>query len=277
MLKKICSLLTIILSITLLLSACSPAKTIAQKFEFSEYHTTVDSANGNNSTSVDLASPFENPNALPAKTVVFEGVEYSGNYWYSVIEHNNTFISDYYKLENGWFAVKSATDSLVNINFTNFEKGNVPLAELREAAENFAVKYININDKFILKEEQTGEFYSFKYVKHIDGYPTNEFLLVSYSSGGTLIAFAQNMIGEYNLSALSSEEVTRLEEMTSGEVEEEIKNIFFEEDDKTVEKNITFIKHEGKICALYNYLVKRTETVNELTSVGSHTTLILVE
>lgn len=277
MLKKTCSFLTVLLSVTLLLSACSPAKTAAQKFKLSEYKTTVDNIEGGTSAGIDLASPFESSNAAPTKTVVFEGNEYSGNYWYSVIEHNNSFISDYYKFENGWFSVKSSTNTLVSINLTEFEKGETPIGELRESAKKLAVKYININDTFILQEEHIGEFYSFKYVKHINGYPTNEFLLVSYSSGGTLIAFAQNMLGEYNLSNLSQDEITHLEEITSNDVEEEIKKTFFEKDDKTIEKNITFIKQEGKICALYNYLVERTETSNELTGVGSHTTLILVE
>lgn len=193
-----------------------------------------------------------------------------------MVENNNTYISDFYKVEHGWFSINRETKELLSVLFSDHEKGNKTKEECKILAEAVAKQYIDI-DKYYFEESVSGDFYGFKYIKLINAYPTNETLNVAFSNGGTLVSFGKNMLNEYNIDSISQEK-ERLDELVSKHTINAAKERFLEEDDKIIETTCNYVKLDGKFCVIYNFhIVRQVKEADGTVSTGDTSILVLVK
>lgn len=280
--KYVVVFVSIFLSILIFLCGCAnkpnTANSVADKFEMIELNNSADSAvKGSPLWKENFTSPYTDDAVDTVFTLDFQNTNYQGEYWYSVVENNNTYISDFYKVEHGWFSINRETKELLSVLFSDYEKGNKTKEECKILAEAVAKQYIDI-DKYYFEESVNGDFYGFKYTKLINAYPTNETLNVAFSNGGTLVSFGKNMLNEYNVDSISQDEEERLDELVSRQTTNAAKERFLEEDDKIIETTYNYVKLDGKICVIYNFhIVREIKESDGTVSTGDTSRLILVK
>lgn len=138
----------------------------------------------------------ENKGAQSKMTVQFNGKTYSGEYWYSSTEFYNTYESDFYEFDEGWFSVKSGTNELDSIAFSGVSKGNCSKEECLKIAKSIANKYIDINEyELNIDTDETINYYTF--VRKINGLETCDRLSVGVATNGEIVTFNAWMCSEF--------------------------------------------------------------------------------
>ena len=153
----------------------------------------------------DQCNLHERQGAPAACTIVFDGIEYSGQYQYSYIEYFNTYETDVYMFEGGDFSVKAGTTDLVRIRFPHDEYGNLSRDICQAMAVNLASQYIS-TDEYLMTATETPApgnedapgLYSFVFQRYVNDIPTSAWVNIIYSSNGELIWFEKSMVEEWN-------------------------------------------------------------------------------
>lgn len=162
---------------------------------------------------------FEKDN-MKDKTCVFNGVTYSGTYWNSQDEHGNSYITDFYYVENqGEFGIRSDTGELNFISLGSAEYYDTviympDISNPEEYATQFATeiisKYINIADykridrePHIYQKEIEGKTYGVTsyctmYAKEINGCLSSDYIYVWVDSKGNFQTFKMGDIGAFD-------------------------------------------------------------------------------
>lgn len=166
---------------------------------------------------------FEKDN-MKDKTCVFNGVTYSGTYRDSQDEHGNSYITDFYYVENqgeiqGEFSIRSDTGELNFINLGSAEYYDTviympdisnPEENATQLATEIISKYINIadykridRDPIIYQQEIDGKTYGVTsyctmYAKEINGCLSSDYIYVWVDSKGNFKAFKMGDIGAFD-------------------------------------------------------------------------------
>lgn len=160
-----------------------------------------------------------NENAPAQCSVVFEGIEYHGEYQRSVDRDNLPYATDYYLTSDGFdIMLNGDTGEFRGIAFMGrdyFETvmlmDDIPDSEdyALETAKRIAAKYINIQDYEIELEpdeytqqingqEYSMTFYPIHFVKRIGDLPTSDFVYISISSKGDIVTCQLGDIGKFD-------------------------------------------------------------------------------
>lgn len=137
----------------------------------------------------------ENHKAPESVTVSFDGNKYSGKYSYSSVEYYNTYESDFYDFDGGWFSVKTGTDELDSIAFYGANSGSKSVDDCLLIAKSIAEHYINI-DEYDLTVKQKDDYCYFVYVRTINGVETCDRLSLIISTSGEIVSFNMWMCSE---------------------------------------------------------------------------------
>ena len=160
-------------------------------------------------------NPFENPwaeryppfkveleQAIPCE---FEGVTYLGEYVESSLPLGHQAIAHWFQCEDGVSYQVTDTGKLVNIRFTEPNKGpvykdpQIPYQTDLEVARAFASNYINVEDyEEVLEEKNQGGFAKVAYVKTYNGICTSDYLVVRTAPNGSIIEAVFGTIGEFD-------------------------------------------------------------------------------
>lgn len=153
--------------------------------------------------SSDRISSFQSDLAPVEKTVVFNGVEYTGLYDESSVNIPNIYISHTYKGKGVMFDINSKTGELTSIMFTSgfSDYSSKSEKECREIVDNIAAKYINLDEYkveiSISPFPESNYFYSANYFKEIDGYKTADKMTVTIDRNGNLRSLNFSMLGSF--------------------------------------------------------------------------------
>lgn len=172
---------------------------------FNEYCRTMRSAIGTYEAlythefqiwSTELVNSFESTNASKTLDVEFDGNTYSGEYAYSVFFEFDTYRTDFYNMEQGWFEVNSSNNKITDIVFTNTSDGGSITAEECEAeALRIANQFIDVS-KYEMTVKTDEFFHSFSFEMKIAGLNTCARCYMLFSKSGELVEFSLSMTDE---------------------------------------------------------------------------------
>ena len=262
---KLCLIACVIL-ITCGLCACSASRENSSvDIQAYEITATVDLNDGGTHVeeyplwTVENCNAFSNSNAPAIKSVVFNGEEFTGSYWYSVIELYNNYQSDYYEFPGGWFAVNSSTGELVSIVFYSIREGDKTSEQCLELATTLAKQYIDIGEYVV--NTVPGEFvHSYTFTRYINGIETCSKLSVGISTSGDIVAFSHMMLDAFDTSdsgkldtQVSNVELatTAIEERSSDIMAKKISTIYPENERYVISKKLLVILESGKPGIVY--------------------------
>jgi len=288
--KRIKALLVLTV-IAIAFSAC--AKTdiygIPPKMAAYEIVAAVDSNDGGlhadecTEWSTDKCSAFVSQSATNNKTVEFNGKTYIGEYWYSVVELFNTYQTDYYTFDDGWFAVNQSDNSLSSIIFYDIKTGSKTVDDCEEEALRLAKQYIDV-DHYELTTQSDEYINTYIFQRYIDGCKTCANLSIGFSTNGDVVTFSVMMTDEIEanlnqrgiISAKST--VERLGSDNGKMVlENKIKSIYPNLNEYEIVEKIIVILDDGSVGMVYiadvTYTLSETESEE---NVGSSRICILV-
>lgn len=208
---------------------------------------------------VENCNAFSNGNASAIKSIKFNGEEFTGNYWYSVIELYNNYQSDYYEFPEGWFAVNSSTGDLVSIVFYSIREGNKTSEQCLELATTLAKQYIDL-DEYVVNTVP-GEFvHSYTFTRYINGIETCSKLSVGISTSGDIVTFSHMMLDAFDTSNLGKLDIqigdielttTAIEENSIDIVAKKINTIYPQNKRYVISKRLLVILESGKPGVVY--------------------------
>ncbi|MBQ4039783.1 MAG: hypothetical protein IJC91_01505 [Oscillospiraceae bacterium] len=200
--------------------------------------------------STKLVNSFESIDAPKALDVEFDGNTYSGEYAYSVFLGFDTYRTDYYDMEHGWFEVNSANNKITAMVFTNIpDGGNITAEECEDEALRIANQFIDVSTyEMTVKTDKF--FHSFSFEMKIAGLNTCARCYILFSKSGELV--------EFNLSM--TEEMETL--LDSGNI-------------KAAERNVKWLTSEGAEYVLANKIRISNPSMDEYEIIDK--TVVLLE
>ena len=167
-------------------------------------------------------NPHSDSEAQQTMEVTFNGKNYSGDYWYSIVESYSLSLSDYYNFDNGWFSVNRESGKLETIVFTNFGSGDKSVEECKTYAEDIASQYIDLS-QYTLVSSEGDPVHGYQFIKMIDGFETSDVLTIAISSSGDISSFSNftnNDSNKMSKNEIPSEMSNAIEKFKSPEVAE---------------------------------------------------------
>ncbi|MCD7943966.1 MAG: hypothetical protein LUH43_03635 [Clostridia bacterium] len=158
-------------------------------------------------------SRYANLSAPETYTVTFDGTEYEGEYLYSYIYGYNTYVSDYYDIDNGKFAVNAQSGEIVYMQrfYDGDDNENAcvyTVEQCTEIATSFAEEYIDV-DEYEIKIIETSLFTGCYFIKTIDGIESWDQIGVVVSKVvGKVELFMCGMLSSYDASTASTASLT---------------------------------------------------------------------
>ena len=276
--KKI--LLTLIMTLCLLLTACSTEINSAAGEEAStgglydiHFLYSLNEAPGMDIPGeyIDLLSDHESPETI---TTEFEGEEYSGRLVNTVDIHNGNFVMDLYDMDDGFFAVDHDTGELVSFMPNDYDMGIKE--EDREAkAFELAGKYID-TDEYTFSHNSDSNVDKYTFEKKIKDKKTAANLQITFRADGRLHEFYNEMtrqideaIDKYGEDALY-EIIAKLDtEEADAEVEklleESFPTMFIRE---LYDKKLT-VANDGRIGMVYSMGLDYTREMSDGGTAGT--------
>lgn len=145
--------------------------------------------------STEKCTPFVNTSIMKSKEVTFNGKTYIGEYWYSITELFNTYQTDYYTFDGGWFSVNRLDGSLSSIVFYNINTGKQTVEDCKGEALRLAKQYIDV-DQYELSTRSDEYINTFIFQRYVDGYKTCAKLSIGFSTNGDIVTFNVMMTKE---------------------------------------------------------------------------------
>lgn len=176
-------------------------------------------------------NPHTDTAAPASMKVSFNGKEYIGEYWYSIVEVGYPHMSDYYTCEDGWFSVNRDNKKLETILFMSFDSGKLSVDECRKSAETIAQQYIDLS-QYRLTATAGDPVHSYQFIKMMGNLETTDRLSVGVSSSGEITSFTnftfeQNSKSVFANSANTNSVVESLSSSTvDASLEEKIESIY---------------------------------------------------
>lgn len=147
---------------------------------------------------------FQDSAAPQTKTVVFDGISYTGTYQKSLVSPPDTYQADYYEFEKGHFAVNATNGKVVDFLLHIIEEGDKTLAECQEIACNFASQFADISD-FSIEVRESSVTNAFIFTRSNGNVNTAERIIVGVSPAGRIKSFSSTMLGVFDeLNSVSS-------------------------------------------------------------------------
>lgn len=199
-------------NISVLEIGCDPDTSETAGIHFSEYGI----------GSEEKLNPHSDSEAPQTMETTFNGKNYSGDYWYSIIESYSLSLSDYYNFDNGWFSVNRDSGKLETIVFTDFGSGDKTVDECKTYAEDIASQYIDLS-QYTLVSSPGDPVHGYQFIKMIDGIETSDVLSIAISSSGDISSFSNFTNNDSNAMSkneIPSEMSNAIEKFKSPEVTE---------------------------------------------------------
>lgn len=208
--------------------------------------------------SCEKSNMFQDPLAEEVTAVEFEGREYSGKYWYSVVEPYNNYQSDYYEIPGGWYSINAENGKLLSLVLPNSEKGEKTIDDCKDKAISIAELFIDV-EKYKLTTTE-GEYVNAYYFRRFfEGYGTCALLAVGIGTDGSLVTFGRMMTDEMEqlLSEKDEEQIRKtLDKLCSEDgasvVEKKVRTIYDAIADYEVIDRTMTILDDGSIGVVYS-------------------------
>ena len=138
----------------------------------------------------------QDPSAPRSRAISFDGISYTGSYWYSTTELYDTYASDFYQFDGGWFSVRAGTEELASLALLTPPQGdNLYQWEIQAEAVRLAEQYIDPAD-YQLTASFDGTIHTFRFRRMVGTLPTCAEVSVGIYADGTLGTFCRKMTGE---------------------------------------------------------------------------------
>lgn len=183
-------------------------------------------------------SDFTAPKTM---SINFEGKQYKGTYWYTITEGFNTYKSNYYTFDNGYFAINSTTNELncIVLPVTNDVTDRLSIVEYKGIANSIAKKYIK-TDEYSIEILDGDSIISFCYYKYIDNIKTSDMLSISLDKSGNVASFSTSMLNRFNSNIINSNlTIEKKENLNSKETEAMVKDKV-----QNIYKNLSNVKQK---------------------------------
>lgn len=166
--------------------------------------------------------------ASQTATIAFNDKTYTGTYWYSTVLIYCNYQSDYYQMDNGWFALNHETGELVTFlcpSSQELSDDPYSLEETRKIADEFVSKYITLSDYTVTDTER--EYVNgHTYVKYIDGMKTADSVTIGVSPiDGEVVSFGALELNQFD-GSISQKSAKTLSDSTPALVDAKVKSIY---------------------------------------------------
>ena len=201
-----------------------------------------------------------NPNA----SVEFLGQQYEGKYRYSIVEKYNTYESDYYGFEGGYFAIHEKTGELILFCLMDSHEGDISSENCEKKAREMASQWIPVDEYAIANtSREDGYFYSFCFERKFGELGSCAKLSFGFSTSGELVTFQKMMTDEMEETLHSSDQNTLaslLQAYQSKEAEDAVMEALYEQLNQetkvqSIKKEIIILPNDrlGMVCTVECY------------------------
>ena len=255
----------IILCMFMLLAGCMnmgntpvPGEPIIEAFELGGCADASDGGEHHDECRIwttDLCNMFQSQTAEKEFTVLFDGEEHTGTYWYSVVEQFNTVPVDYYQFEDGWFSVYSSDKRIASIAFYDVKEGNKGVDDCKDDAIRIAEQFIDVSE-YSMEAKSDGIINSYKFHKSEFGYETCARLPVGISTSGKLVIFSEQMTKEFDdafSKCANAEDIAKTLGSAQGEqtVADKVSQIYEKVEKQEVIKKLLVVTDSNEIGMVY--------------------------
>ncbi|MCD8055358.1 MAG: hypothetical protein LUE25_01355 [Clostridiales bacterium] len=214
-------------------------------------------------------SRYEREDAEETYSITFDGVTYTGTYYYTVLWDYTNFEVDCYRINSGWFSVKTNNGELVEFLHVVDEDsgtGAYTLEGSQSTAETFASQYIN-TEAYTLETWENEYYNSYCYTVYVDGIATRDTVNIGVSKyTGEIAIFSAGDLGAFSSGTASTASLTDsvsafTSEKAASALEAKLDAIYDEYESYEVPYKVLAKLANGDVCLISTVDVE-TETDN---------------